>query len=257
MRWGSKNSPCVVRDAIDESFDRAERRQRDAEDAGRRPASIPGSGQALPGSGESLPGSGQALPGSGESLPAPPPSPGASQESQEGLEDTIAERQREDEASALEIRINHIVRLASAAREISFAPVLFRILSAQSLTFRHAPTFAEIDAAQDAIDQAAPINGCMPSRFYVGATQNPHRRWVGDPQDGMAGHANASLDGGGRWRQMIVIAARVGPAGAALEASLIAHYRAEYPWACANRAEDARGLAAHEYALNFVYVLVS
>eukprot|EP00959_Pyramimonas_sp_CCMP1952_P293061 6129151-Pyramimonas_sp.AAC.1 len=51
--------------------------------------------------------------------------------------------------------------------------------------------------------------------FYVGATQNPVRRWRGDPaprhgRGPMVGHH-------AKWSQMRAIAARLGPAGAAVE----------------------------------------
>ena len=89
--------------------------------------------------------------------------------------------------------------------------------------------------------------------FYVGATQDPLRRWVGDPDGGeqrgaMPGHRDAG------WHEMRVVHVAHGGAAASLEARLIREAMERHPGQCRNAVPDARGLSRR--AINFVYIVV-
>ena len=89
--------------------------------------------------------------------------------------------------------------------------------------------------------------------FYVGATQDPLRRWVGDPygdeqRGAMPGHREAG------WNEMRVVHVAHGGAAASLEARLIREAMERHPGQCRNAVPDARGLSRR--AINFVYVVV-
>ena len=89
--------------------------------------------------------------------------------------------------------------------------------------------------------------------FYVGATQDPLRRWVGDPDGGeqreaMPGHRDAG------WKEMRVVHVAHGGAAASLEARLIREAMERHPGQCRNAVPDARGLQRR--AINFVYIVV-
>ena len=89
--------------------------------------------------------------------------------------------------------------------------------------------------------------------FYVGATQDPLRRWVGDPygdeqRGAMPGHREAG------WNEMRVVHVAHGGAAASLEARLIREAMELHPSHCRNAVPDARGLSRR--AINFVYILV-
>ena len=89
--------------------------------------------------------------------------------------------------------------------------------------------------------------------FYVGATQDPLRRWVGDPDGGeqreaMPGHRDAG------WNEMRVVHVAHGGAAASLEARLIREAMERHPGQCRNAVPDARGLQRR--AINFVYIVV-
>ena len=89
--------------------------------------------------------------------------------------------------------------------------------------------------------------------FYVGATQDPLNRWVGDPDGGeqraaMPGHRDAG------WHEMRVVHVAHGGAAASLEASLIREAMERHPGQCRNAVADARGLSRR--AINFVYIVV-
>eukprot|EP00959_Pyramimonas_sp_CCMP1952_P455588 9471787-Pyramimonas_sp.AAC.1 len=122
-----------------------------------------------------------------------------------------------------------------------FNPVVFDILGDFSLTAIACPTVGEVAAVEHAIKSAAPSGDGPLARFYVGATQNPKRRWQGD--EAMVGHGKQF---GGKWRCMHIVAARLGPAGAALETSRIAHCLDKYNYRCANVASYSRGLSTRE-----------
>ena len=103
-----------------------------------------------------------------------------------------------------------------------------------------APTEAEL-AALDNI-------GRLSRRVYVGGTQAPARRWAGCPETGMPGHRL-------RWAGMLVLAARRGAAGPAMEEALIRHARqATWRVKVENIADDARGLVGQRGVVNFLYV---
>ena len=89
--------------------------------------------------------------------------------------------------------------------------------------------------------------------FYVGATQDPLRRWVGDvdgdEQRGpMPGHRDAG------WNELRVVHVAHGGAAASLEARLIREAMERHPGQCRNAVPDARGLSRR--AINFVYIVV-
>ena len=89
--------------------------------------------------------------------------------------------------------------------------------------------------------------------FYVGATQDAHRHWVGDPDGGeqreaMLGHRDAG------WNVMRVVHVAHGGAAASLEARLIREAMERHPGQCRNAVPDARGLSRR--AINFVYGVV-
>ena len=92
------------------------------------------------------------------------------------------------------------------------------------------------------------------SRFYIGATIDPIRRWLGGTSDGresdMPGHCQeyhgmyllaVSENKGGR------------PVARQLEAELIRFAQENWPEICANKAADARGQVD---GLNFMYMVV-
>ena len=90
--------------------------------------------------------------------------------------------------------------------------------------------------------------------FYVGATQDPLRRWVGDPdgdplgRGAMPGHREAG------WNEMRVVHVARGSAAASLEARLIREAMELHPSHCRTALPDARGLSRR--AINFVYIVV-
>ena len=89
--------------------------------------------------------------------------------------------------------------------------------------------------------------------FNVGATLDPLRRWVGDPdgdeqRGAMPGHRDAG------WNVMRVVHVAHGGAAATLEARLIREAMERHPGQCRNAVPDARGLSRR--AINFVYVVV-
>ena len=86
--------------------------------------------------------------------------------------------------------------------------------------------------------------------FYVGATQDPLRRWKGDPwaERAMEGHQQRGYD------HMHVIALKRTWEARRLEKRLIIHARGIFgKHRCANKSEDARGQAEGD---NFIYVVV-
>ena len=78
--------------------------------------------------------------------------------------------------------------------------------------------------------------------FYIGATVNPRRRWLGCR--GMPGHCRSG------WDMMIVIAYTT--EGMRVETELIKFSKNVYGARCCNRAEDSRGQCRG--APNFIYV---
>lgn len=91
-------------------------------------------------------------------------------------------------------------------------------------------------------------------KFYVGGTQNPIRRWQGDPdprngRGPMPGHCL-------KWQEMHVVAARLGPAGPSVETALISYSMQKYDKRCVNKKADSRGLSGKDYVLNFIYVCI-
>jgi len=150
-----------------------------------------------------------------------------------------------DEAEALDAKIHEALNeadeaelddawhLAGAAVSHRGLPIVFDFLEEERLF-------------ELALVEGAPV-------FYVGATQDPLRRWVGDP-DGdeqrgtLPGHRNAG------WNVMHVVHVAHGGAVASLEARLIREAMERHPSQCRNAVPDARGLSRR--AINFVYVVV-
>ena len=174
-----------------------------------------------------------------------PPSPcdDASVRSGSDSQDTLRVQQLESERESIASRINYQVRLADPRRsEVMFRSSVFDVLAEFDLATLEGPTRAEVRAVDDTIAEAAP------QRVYIGACQNPVRRWIGDGD--MEGHCETK-------QCMVVVAVRLGRAGADVERSLILYCLDRYGKAkCSNKAPDARGLARHEYALNFIYVCI-
>ena len=175
-----------------------------------------------------------------------PPSPcdDASVRSGSDSQDTLRVQQLESERESIASRINYQVRLADPRRsEVMFRSSVFDVLAEFDLATLEGPTGAEVRAVDDTIAEAAPH-----LRVYIGAAQKPVRRWIGDGD--MEGHCETK-------QCMVVVAVRLGRAGAEVERSLILYCLDRYGEAkCSNKAPDARGLARHEYALNFIYVCV-
>ena len=111
---------------------------------------------------------------------------------------------------------------------------------AMSVGRNPAPSMAELQTLRD--------TAAASRRLYVGATQDPCRRWAGCPETGMVGHRRAGYAG------MLVIGARRGKAGATVEASLIVRARDLFGDRVDNRAMDARGLVVSRNTLNFLYI---
>ena len=91
------------------------------------------------------------------------------------------------------------------------------------------------------------------SRFYVGATIDPVRRWLGDAEGSggrgpMPGHMLL-------WDAMFVLDIFPGKEAAQVEKSLILFAKHEWPDRCANLAGDARGLPRNHPA--FIYICLT
>ena len=92
------------------------------------------------------------------------------------------------------------------------------------------------------------------SRFYIGATIDPIRRWLGGTSDGresdMPGHCQ-------EYHSMYLLAVSENkggrPVARQLEAELIRFAQENWPEICANKAADARGQVD---GLNFMYMVV-
>ena len=92
------------------------------------------------------------------------------------------------------------------------------------------------------------------SRFYIGATIDPIRRWLGGRSDGresnMPGHCQ-------EYHSMHLLAVSENkfgrPVARQLEAELIRFAQENWPEICANKAADARGQVD---GLNFMYMVV-
>ena len=92
------------------------------------------------------------------------------------------------------------------------------------------------------------------SRFYIGATIDPVRRWLGGTSDGresdMPGHCQ-------EYHSMYLLAVSENkggrPVARQLEAELIRFAQENWPEICANKAADARGQVD---GLNFMYMVV-
>ena len=92
------------------------------------------------------------------------------------------------------------------------------------------------------------------TRFYIGATIDPIRRWLGGTSDvresDMQGHCQ-------EYHSMYLLAVsenEVGqPVARQLEAELIRFAQENWPEICANKAADARGQVD---GLNFMYMVV-
>eukprot|EP00959_Pyramimonas_sp_CCMP1952_P218237 4564822-Pyramimonas_sp.AAC.1 len=122
---------------------------------------------------------------------------------------------------------------------ISFNAAVFATLVQHDVPFQDMPTQSELRAAETCCRWT--------EHFYVGATQNPARRWCGDEAEDMPGHSK-------KWLTMLVLTARVGKAGPKLEACLIEHFLCLHPGKCRNVAIDARGLSGRPEAINFIYI---
>jgi len=92
------------------------------------------------------------------------------------------------------------------------------------------------------------------SRFYIGATIDPIRRWLGGTSDGresdMPGHCQ-------EYHSMYLLAVSENkggrPVARQLEAELIRFAQENWPEICANKAADARGQVD---GINFMYMVV-
>ena len=92
------------------------------------------------------------------------------------------------------------------------------------------------------------------SRFYIGATIDPIRRWLGGTSDGresdMPGHCQ-------EYHSMYLLAVSENKGGRPvtrqLEAELLRFAQENWPELCANKAADARGQVV---GLNFMYMVV-
>ena len=97
------------------------------------------------------------------------------------------------------------------------------------------------------------INFDVP-RFYIGATIDPIRRWLGGTSDtrafDMPGHCQ-------EYHRMYLIAVSENeagqPAARQLEAALILFAMEKWPEKCANKVADARGQCD---GINFIYMVV-
>ena len=92
------------------------------------------------------------------------------------------------------------------------------------------------------------------SRFYIGATIDPIRRWLGGTSDGresdMPGHCQEYHS-----MYLLVVSENKGgrPVARQLETELIRFAKENWPEICANKAADARGQVD---GLNFMYMVV-
>ena len=84
--------------------------------------------------------------------------------------------------------------------------------------------------------------------FYVGGTALARMRWLGGPAE--RGHMSGHMDSG--WNRMTCMAARYGPAGAALARRCIIAAMERHPDKCTNKAPDSRGLSRD--GVNLIYV---
>ena len=154
---------------------------------------------------------------------APPPPPEAAE----------ADPIDEDIYEADEAELDDAWNRASVAVSHTGLPVVFELVEEERLF-------------ELALVEGAPA-------FYVGATKDPLRRWVGDPDGGeqrgaMPGHRDAG------WHEMRVVHVAHGGAAASLEARPIREAMERHPSQCRNAVHDARGLSRR--AINFVYIVV-
>jgi hypothetical protein len=77
--------------------------------------------------------------------------------------------------------------------------------------------------------------------FYIGATVDPRRRWLGRPD--MDGHCLT-------WGMMILIAYTA--EGHRIETAAIRFAKSKYGNRCTNKANDSRGQASGRH--NFIYI---
>lgn len=162
----------------------------------------------------------------------------------EDLDDTLAEQQQEAAMQSLHDRL--IFQSRRTAETVGSVLFLDEVFHCCNLEVAHGmqPRRSEFRVLNKLI--------ACGFRFYVGASQCPVRRWQGDPEPRngrgpMEGHHT-------KWRQMHVIAARLGPAGAAVETALIRYGMDNHPERCTNKAADSRGLSKAQWVLNFIYV---
>ena len=162
------------------------------------------------------------------------------------LSDTLQEQRHEAAMQSLHDRlVLQSRRTADVVCEVVFMDVVFHCCNLD-VAYLMEPRRSELRALESVV-VGRPA-------FYVGATQGPVRRWRGDPEprngrEPMVGHHQ-------KWRRMHVIAARLGPAGAAVETALISRCMGAHGERCKNKAADSRGLSKAEWALNFIYVCV-
>jgi hypothetical protein len=112
------------------------------------------------------------------------------------------------------------------------------------ITFHHNTTMDDVEACVD--DLASNAHG-----FYIGGTEDPVRRWLGDAGDGysrpMVGH-HATYSA-------LHVVALEGDGGAGeVEARLIKRMKERYKPKCRNKALDSRGLSKSGFG--FIYVCV-
>jgi hypothetical protein len=115
------------------------------------------------------------------------------------------------------------------------------------------PTHSHFHEA-DPKDSISSLMRIWVSRFYIGATIDPIRRWLGGTSDGresdMPGHCQ-------EYHSMYLLAVSENkggrPVARQLEAELIRFAQENWPEICANKAADARGQVD---GLNFMYMVV-
>ena len=162
-------------------------------------------------------------------------------------QDTLQEQRAEQVLESLNDRVIYHSRLAASLNgEVRFHDEVFYSINAR-VSQLDRPSINELRCLDLLI-----VGGDEP-KFYVGGTQNPTRRWQGDPnaRNGrpMPGHCL-------KWQEMHVVAARVGSAGPSVESALISYSMQRYNERCVNKKADSRGLSGKEYVLNFIYVCV-
>ena len=110
-------------------------------------------------------------------------------------------------------------------------------------------------------DPESCISSLLDSRieyFYIGATVDPLRRWLGEGCNSTMSSTGRSMPGHStQWNAMFLIGISSNEGGRnaarALETELIKFAKTRWPESCTNRAVDARGQCS---GTNFIYMVV-